>query len=110
MKWKLLLGLVILVPVLTFAIQNNHPVDVRFAEWEYQVSLAILVYGALVIGIILGLLLVFSSRVKKKRKQKRLDAEAKKKEAAAAQAAAEVSPTVDMEVHTEIASDPAEKV
>ena len=105
MKWKLLFGLVILVPVLTFAIQNNHPVEVIFAEWQYQISLAILVYGALLLGIILGLLLVFTSRLKKKRKQKRLDAKAKKKDAQAA----EVSQAVDMEVNTEIASDPAEK-
>ncbi len=105
MKWKLLLGLVILVPVLTFAIQNNHPVDVTFAEWHYQVSLAILVYGALLLGIVLGMLLIFTSRLKKKRKQKRLDAEAKKKDAQAA----EVSQAVDMEVNTEIASDRAEK-
>ncbi len=109
MKWKLLLGLVILVPVLTFAIQNNHLVDVHFVEWNYQISLAILIYGALLVGIVLGLLLVFSSRVKKKRKQKRLDAAVKKKEAAAAQAASELNKPVDMEVNADIATDPVDK-
>lgn len=109
MKWKLLLGLVILVPVLTFAIQNSHLVDVTFVEWHYQVSLAILVFGAMLVGIIIGLLLVFSRNVKKKRKQKRLDVEAKKQEESAAKAAADLSQPVDMEVSSEIATDPADK-
>ncbi len=71
MKGKLIAGLVLLVPVLIFAVQNSAPISVTFLQWEFAVPLALLVYASLVIGIVLGVLFSYVGRVRKNRKEKR---------------------------------------
>ncbi|WP_029914167.1 LapA family protein [Pelobacter seleniigenes] len=76
MKGKLIAGLVLLVPVLIFAVQNSAPITVTFLQWEFAVPLALLVYASLVIGIVLGVLFSYVGRVRKNRKEKRKQQEA----------------------------------
>ena len=71
MKGKFIAGLVLLVPVLIFAVQNSAPITVTFLQWEFAVPLALLVYASLVIGIVLGVLFSYVGRVRKSRKEKR---------------------------------------
>ena len=77
MKTKLLAFILFLAPVLTYVIQNNTPVSVRFIKWEYDVPQALLVLSILLIGIILGLLLCYSWKNKKANQQKKIEKKAK---------------------------------
>ena len=78
MKKKLLAGLVFLIPVLIYVVQNGSLVSIRFLKWEYPVSQALLVLSALLIGVILGLLLSYARRNKEKNIQKKAEKTAKK--------------------------------
>lgn len=77
MKGKFIAGLILLVPVLIFAVQNSNPIEVRFIQWEFAVPLALLVYASLVIGIVLGILFSYVGKVRKNRKEKRRQQEEK---------------------------------
>ena len=66
---KLLFGLLLLVPVLAFVMQNSTPVTVRFFQWQYPVSLALLLFSVLLGGVLLGLLLVYSRRAVRRKKE-----------------------------------------
>ncbi len=77
MKVKLMAGLIFLIPVLIFVVQNSDPVTIRFLKWEYAVSQALLVFSALLIGVILGVLLNYFRRIKNNKKQKKADREIK---------------------------------
>ncbi len=78
MKTKLLAFIIFLAPVLTYVIQNNTPVSVRFIKWEYAVPQALLTLSILLVGIILGLLLCYSWKNKKANQQKKAEKQAKK--------------------------------
>jgi len=88
MKYKLFTGLVLLIPVLIFVQQNIIEVPVRFFEWQRPVPLSLLVLGALLVGVLLGLLLSYVQAVKKKRRVKKAEVERLKEQEAAASAAA----------------------
>lgn len=51
----LLLGLLVAIFTALFALQNNEPVTVRFLVWELDLSLALLILGATVLGAMLYL-------------------------------------------------------
>ncbi|MCF6265110.1 MAG: lipopolysaccharide assembly protein LapA domain-containing protein [Desulfuromusa sp.] len=78
MKTKLLVGLIFLIPVLIYVVQNGTLVPIHFLKWEYAVSQALLVLSALLIGVILGLLLSYARRNKEKNLQKKAEKTAKK--------------------------------
>ncbi len=71
MKWKFIIGLILLIPVLIFAVQNSHTVGIRFVQWEYEVPVALLAYVSLALGMILGILYSYVGRVRKNRNEKR---------------------------------------
>ncbi len=77
MKTKLLAFILFLAPVLTYVIQNNTPVSVRFIKWECAVPQALLTLSILLVGIILGLLLCYSWKNKKANQQKKIEKKAK---------------------------------
>jgi len=91
MKYKLFTGLVLLIPVLIFVQNNIDEVQVHFLEWQWPVPLSLLVLGALLVGVIIGLLLSYFQGVKKKRRVKKAEQEQLKKQEAAATAAAEAA-------------------
>jgi len=78
MKIKLLLGLLLLTPVLIYVVQNGTLIPIHFLKWECSVSQAVLVFSALLIGVILGLLLSHAWRNKEKNLQKKNEKKAKK--------------------------------
>jgi len=71
MKWKFIFGLILLIPVLIFAVQNSHTVEISFVEWKYDIPVALLAYISLALGIILGILYSYVGRVRKTRNEKR---------------------------------------
>ncbi|MCK5826157.1 MAG: DUF1049 domain-containing protein [Desulfuromusa sp.] len=78
MKTKFLAGLLLLVPVLIYVMQNGTLIPIHFLQWEYSVSQALLVLSTLLIGVILGLLLSYAWRNKEKNLQKKNEKKAKK--------------------------------
>lgn len=87
MKYKLLTGILLLIPVLMFVQENIAVVPVRFLEWERSVPLSLLLMGTLLAGILLGMMFSFARRRKKNKKLKKAEMEKQK------QAEAELKPT-----------------
>jgi lipopolysaccharide assembly protein A len=54
MNLKLILGGVLLLGVLIFAVQNAVVVDVNFLAWRFSTSLALVIFIALLTGWIIG--------------------------------------------------------
>jgi uncharacterized integral membrane protein len=96
MKYKLLIGIVLLIPVLMFVQMNIGEVPVRFLEWERMVPLSLLLTGTLLVGIVLGMMFSFVRRRKKNKKLKQAELQKQKAtEEAASQPAAD-EPAVAM--------------
>lgn len=53
---KLLVGALLLGAVLIFASQNADPTTVHFLSWQFELSLSLLIFLVLVIGIAVGAL------------------------------------------------------
>ena len=51
---RLVLALFLLVAVVVFTAQNFQVVDVRFLAWKLEMSRAVLLFGVLGIGFVLG--------------------------------------------------------
>jgi putative membrane protein len=47
---------ILLVVVLLFVVQNTQVVEVQFVVWKVSMSRALMLLGALLIGIVIGLL------------------------------------------------------
>ena len=75
MKLKLFTGLILLIPVLIFVVQNSAPVVIRFVKWEYGVSLALLTLSSVMIGVVLGILFGYFRRARNNKKQKKAEQE-----------------------------------
>jgi len=54
MNFKLILGAVLLLAALVFSVQNAGAVDVKFLAWKFATSLALVIFGALAVGLIGG--------------------------------------------------------
>lgn len=107
MKGKLFTGLILLIPVLIFVVQNGHSVTVRFLKWEYPVSLALLLLAILLIGVLLGVLLTYFRRMRNNRKQKKAEQEKQRQAVRNRQAEPAVQP--DEEAPQEVL-EPTEKI
>jgi uncharacterized integral membrane protein len=53
-NFKLLLGAVVLLAMLSFSLQNALMVEVRFLAWKFTTSLALIIFSALTTGLIGG--------------------------------------------------------
>lgn len=51
---KLALSVVLIGLVMVFTLQNTAVVEVRFLLWTLSMSLVLLIFGLLVIGVLLG--------------------------------------------------------
>jgi uncharacterized integral membrane protein len=71
---KLLLFLVIIIFVAIFSSQNNDPIALKFFTYEFpDISLAIVIFGALLLGFISGLIPASIRIVMLKRHVQRLE-------------------------------------
>lgn len=62
--------LIIVLIVAIFSVQNASPVAISFLFWQFQASLAIVMFLTVLCGIIIGALLMFLIRIKGQRKEK----------------------------------------
>lgn len=78
MKFKLLIFTVLLAVVMAFVYQNSVPVTVRFFNWEYALSFALLLMSVLAVGVMLGMLLIIRRQSYNKKKKIAKEAEQQK--------------------------------
>jgi len=78
MKFKLLMFTVLLAVVMAFVYQNSVPVTVRFFNWEYALSFALLLMSVLAVGVMLGMLLIIRRQSYNKKKKIAKEAEQQK--------------------------------
>ncbi len=69
MKIKLFVFALLLAVVLAFVYQNSVAVTVRFFNWEYALSFALLLMAILGVGVLLGMLLVLRRQSYNKKKK-----------------------------------------
>jgi uncharacterized integral membrane protein len=69
MKFKLFVFAVLLAVVMAFVYQNSIPVAVRFFNWEYVLSFALLLMSVLAVGVLLGMVLVLRRQSYNKKKK-----------------------------------------
>ena len=62
--------LIIVLIVALFSVQNAAPVSISFLFWQFQASLAIIIFLCVLSGIIVGSILTFLFRIKRQRKEK----------------------------------------
>jgi uncharacterized integral membrane protein len=60
-----ILGILLLLGVAVFALQNPDPVTLRFLSWQVQSSVAILTFGAATTGALTAALLALGSRLRR---------------------------------------------
>ena len=64
MHWKLIILLVLSLLLVIFAVQNYEVVSIQFLFWSFQTSRTIVLFGAFIVGVLVG-----STAVVVKRKQ-----------------------------------------
>ena len=64
MQLLLILGIIATIFSVTFALQNNEPVSVAFASWQFDSSLAVVVLLALALGALIAALVSTPSVIK----------------------------------------------
>ena len=55
MHWKLIILLVLSLLLVIFAVQNYEVVSIQFLFWSFQTSRTIILFGAFIIGVLVGL-------------------------------------------------------
>ncbi len=66
MNFKLFLAGLLLLATLVFAVQNAAVVEVKFAVWQFSISLALVVFASFVSGLLGGWITISVSRLKRK--------------------------------------------
>ena len=54
MHWKLITLSVLSIVLVIFAVQNYEVVSIQFLFWSFQTSRAIILFGAFIIGVVVG--------------------------------------------------------
>ena len=67
---NIIIVVIIILIVSIFSVQNAAPVAISFLSWQFQASLAIVIFLCVLSGIIVGAALTFLFRLKKQRKAK----------------------------------------
>ena len=67
---SIIVALIIVLIVAIFSVQNAAPVAISFLFWQFQASLAIIIFLCVLSGIIVGSILTFLIRIKRQRKEK----------------------------------------
>ena len=58
MHWKLIILLVLSLLLIIFAVQNYEVVSIQFLFWSFQTSRTIVLFGAFIIGVLVGLMAI----------------------------------------------------
>ena len=58
MHWKLIILLVLSLLLVIFAVQNYEVVSIQFLFWSFQTSRTIVLFGAFIIGVLVGLMAI----------------------------------------------------
>ncbi len=66
MSTKLIAIIVLLILLLTFAIQNTQPVALNFLFWQISTSSVVSILVSFIIGLLTGCLLMMIGRMKEK--------------------------------------------
>lgn len=69
-KVKLIVVIILSIAAGIFAYQNIAPVSILFLRWSTELPQTLLLFGALLIGYLLGMIQMFLSSRKKKKKHK----------------------------------------
>jgi len=75
---NIIIAVIIILIVSIFSVQNASPVAISFLFWQFQASLAIIIFLCVLSGIIIGAALTMLFRIKRKRKTKLTSAGATK--------------------------------
>lgn len=67
---NIIIAIIIILIVSIFSVQNAAPVAISFLVWQFQASLAIIIFLCVLSGIIIGAVLTMLFRIKRKRKTK----------------------------------------
>ena len=67
---NIIIAIIIILIVSIFSVQNASPVAISFLFWQFQASLAIIIFLCVLSGIIIGAVLTLLFRLKRKRKTK----------------------------------------
>jgi len=54
MNWKWIIVLILMMLLVIFTTQNYEVVNLQFLLWSFSTSRAIIVFGTLIVGIIIG--------------------------------------------------------
>ncbi len=66
MSWKWILIILLLIFLIIFTMQNYEVVTIQFLFWSFQTSRTIIIFVALLMGIIIGFFISFKKREKNK--------------------------------------------
>lgn len=69
MNLKLIMGALLLLVALVFSVQNASVVEVKFLVWNFSPSLALVLFGTLIVGLLGGW--AITSALQHKRKIKK---------------------------------------
>lgn len=82
------LALIALTAVALFSVQNASPVTVWFFNWRFDASLAIVVFLAMLSGMVIAALFSIALRIRRSYREKRRVSERKQPESASPETAA----------------------
>ena len=74
----LIIAVIVIAAVVIFSIQNAAPVSVAFLTWKFGASLAVIVFLAFVIGIVVALLFDLALRLRNAARRRAQKAESQK--------------------------------
>ena len=81
MQLLLILGIIVAIAAVAFALQNNMPVAVTFGMWSFESSLAMMLLLAMGIGAVIAVLLSWPAMIKSRWVGSRLRRQVNKLEA-----------------------------
>lgn len=68
----LFVAVILVAALVIFSAQNAAPVAVTFLVWHFTASLAVILFMAVALGIVVAMLVTLTLRVKKARRRKQL--------------------------------------
>lgn len=67
---NIVVAIIVVLIVSIFSVQNSAPVSISFLAWQFQASLAIVIFLAMLSGIIIGLALTLLVKMKRQQAQR----------------------------------------